>query len=259
MRDSSNWMLNRKVFSQINRLWGPIQIDLFADRLNAQVGRYMSWRPDPGALGTDASQITWDNQVCYAFHPFCLITRCLAKVLKESAEIVIVTPAWQTQPYYPMLLNMSVSSPILLPPMPNLLLCPEGNTHPLMKTQTLKLVVWKVSGDKKEAAGVSKQTSELLAAGWRQGTQRAYNSCWRQWRSWCNTRQVDPFHTSVEHIADFLSELYAKVYEYRTINNYRSSISAFHQEIEGKKVGKHDIICRLMTGIFVSPAKLSGT
>lgn len=37
----------------------------------------------------------------------------------------------------------------------------------------------------KQAAGVSEQTSELLAAGWRQGTQTAYNSCWRQWDSWC--------------------------------------------------------------------------
>ena len=67
----------------------------------------------------------------------------------------------------------------------------------------------------KEAAGVSKQTSELLAAGWRQGTQTAYNSCWRQWRSWCNTRQVDPFHTSVEHIADFLSELWISLQVWR--------------------------------------------
>ena len=102
----------------------------------------------------------------------------------------------------------------------------------------------------KEAAGVSKQTSELLAAGWRKGTQTAYNSCWRQWSSWCHTRQADPFHTSVENIADFLAELYARGYEYRTINNYRSAISALHAEMEGKKVGKHELICQLMTGIF---------
>jgi site-specific recombinase XerD len=102
----------------------------------------------------------------------------------------------------------------------------------------------------KEAAGVSKQTFELLAAGWRKGTQTAYNSCWRQWSSWCHTRQINPFHTSVENIADFLAELYARKYEYRTINNYRSAISPLHAEVEGKKVGKHELICQLMTGIF---------
>lgn len=102
----------------------------------------------------------------------------------------------------------------------------------------------------KQAAGVSEQTSELLAAGWRQGTQTAYNSCWRQWDSWCQSKQIDPFQTSVEYVADFLAELYAKGYEYRTINSYRSAISAFHAGIEGNKIGKHDLICQLMTGIF---------
>ena len=103
---------------------------------------------------------------------------------------------------------------------------------------------------RKQAAGVSEQTSELLAAGWRRGTQAAYNSCWRQWDSWCNSKQIDPFHTSVERVADFLAELYTKGYEYRTINSYRSAISAFHVEIEGNKIGKHELICQLMTGIF---------
>lgn len=102
----------------------------------------------------------------------------------------------------------------------------------------------------KQAAGVSEQTSELLAAGWRQGTRTAYNSCWRQWDSWCQSKQTDPFQTSVEYVADFLAELYAKGYEYRTINSYRSAISAFHAGIEGNKIGKHDLICQLMTGIF---------
>ena len=90
---------------------------------------------------------------------------------------------------------------------------------------------------------VSKQTSELLAAEWRKGTQTAYNSCWRQWSSWCHTWQADPFHTSVENIADFLAELYARGYEYRTINNYISAMAALHAEMEGKKVGKHEFIC----------------
>ena len=34
----------------------------------------------------------------YAFPPFCLIGRCLARVQQDSAEMVLVTPVWQTQP-----------------------------------------------------------------------------------------------------------------------------------------------------------------
>jgi hypothetical protein len=137
--------------------------------------------------------------------PFCLIRRCLAKVLKGKAEIII-TPAWQTQPYYP-LLALSIDNPMLLPPTQDLLLSPQGQIHPPMKTHTLKSF-----RRIKEAGGVSKQTSELLAAGWRKGTQTAYNSCWRQWSSWFHARQINPFHTSVENITYFLVELYARKY-----------------------------------------------
>ena len=40
--------------------------------------------------------------------------------------------------------------------------------------------------------------------------------------------------------------------QYRTINNYRSEISAFHDHIQGKPVGKHPIICSLVAGVFNS-------
>ena len=38
--------------------------------------------------------------------------------------------------------------------------------------------------------------------------------------------------------------------EYSTINTHRSSISAFHDPIEGFSVGKHPKVCNLMTGVF---------
>jgi hypothetical protein len=46
----------------------------------------------------------------------------------------------------------------------------------------------------------------------------------------------------VEHVADFLAELYTKGYEYRTMNSYRSAIRAFHVEIGGNKIGKLELI-----------------
>lgn len=122
----NSWRLNPKIFAQINSLWGPLEMDLFADRLNAQLEKYMSWKPDPFAMGTDAFLAHWGGMKAYAFPPFCLIQRCIAKVQKERGELVIVTPAWQTQPYYPMLLNMSIVDPILLPPQKDLLLLPGG-------------------------------------------------------------------------------------------------------------------------------------
>lgn len=81
----------------------------------------------------------------------------------------------------------------------------------------------------KQAAGVLEQTSELLAAGWRTRDSES-------WNSWCQSKQIDPFQTSVKHEADFLDVLYSKGYEYRAINSNRSAIPAFHVGIEGNKL-----------------------
>ena len=153
---TNSWRLNPQIFKQIDLQWGPLEMDLFADRLNAQTEKYMSWKPDPFAVGTDAFLANWEGMKAYAFPPFCLIQRCVAKVQKEKGELVIVTPTWQTQPYYAMLLNMSIADPILLPPQRNLLLSQGGEPHPLIINGTLKLVAWRISGEIKKCKAYQK-------------------------------------------------------------------------------------------------------
>ena len=93
---TNNWKLNSNVFHQIVKQWGPIELDLFADRQNAQTPAYISWKPDPKAIGTDAFMTLWKGRKAYAFPPFCLIPRCLAKLQREGGDLVIITPTWQT-------------------------------------------------------------------------------------------------------------------------------------------------------------------
>ncbi len=82
------WMLDSKIFNEIMLQLGHCYIDLFATRLNAQLSRYISWHPDPGALAVDAFAYSWANELVYAFPPFCVISRVLAKVAAEGAEMV---------------------------------------------------------------------------------------------------------------------------------------------------------------------------
>ena len=145
-RDSSNWKLNPKIFSQIVKIRGIPQIDLFASRLNNQLPKYMSWHPDPGSCAVDSLQHSWRNLYGYAFSPFWLIGKVLAKVRKDQSLLLIVTPAWQTQPWYAALLAMSVQHPIILPNLTTLLQGSQGGKHPLQAGNQLQLVAWKVSG-----------------------------------------------------------------------------------------------------------------
>lgn len=54
MRDTSNWMLNKGIFKQVNQMLSPFKIDLFADRMNTQLEKYMIWRPNQYAMEMDA-------------------------------------------------------------------------------------------------------------------------------------------------------------------------------------------------------------
>lgn len=146
--DSSNWKLERSVFQRINQTWGPVIMDLFADRTNAQIPTYMSWKPDPYSQGTDAFSINWRQGLHYAFPPFCLINKCLWKAQREMADLILITPTWQTQTWFPAALDMSVEEPILLTSQKELLTSPGGEPHPLMEKGDLKLAAWRISGNR---------------------------------------------------------------------------------------------------------------
>lgn len=115
--DANDWMLCPRLFHQIALLW-PIQVDLFASAWNAQVTRFVSWTPQPDAEATDAFTLRWTHLDGYAFPPFPLIPRCLMKIRREQAQVVLVCPFWPNQPYFPLLLETAVDVPRVLPGFP---------------------------------------------------------------------------------------------------------------------------------------------
>ena len=125
---------------------GTCNVDLFATRLNTQLEKFVSWRPDPEAIGSDALQLTWTGWTGYAFPPFCLIGKCLRKVREDETSLILIAPVWRSQPWYPALLELLIDFPLALPTDPALLMDPFGKPHPLMIAGQLQLAAWKLSG-----------------------------------------------------------------------------------------------------------------
>ena len=89
----------------------------------------------------------FSQEILYAFPPFLLAQRVLCKKAKEKVNtVILITPTWQTQPWYPNLLAMSFSQPFLLPMSPGVLKNPKWEDHPLVINKSLALVVWKLIG-----------------------------------------------------------------------------------------------------------------
>ena len=143
--NSSEWKLNTGVFARISRKWGTPKIDCFASRTTAQLPQYMSLNPDPNCMATNALYQQW-GEYPYLFPPFCLLGRVLKLLqVQETPKALIVAPLWPGQPWYPVLLQMVVANPILLPKFPKLLENHQGQIHPLLANKTLSLGAFLVS------------------------------------------------------------------------------------------------------------------
>ncbi|KAM8939450.1 LOW QUALITY PROTEIN: uncharacterized protein RCH25_053096 [Pelodytes ibericus] len=231
LADSSDWRLHPRIFHQLENLWGPLDIDLFASRLNTQLPKFYSWRPDPEALASDAFLQTWQSSRHYALPPFCLISRTLIHLHRSDASLVLVTPWWDSQPWFPTLLELSLDMPRLLPSWSASVSSLVGIRGP-----------WFIPG-------VPCSTLALLEGAWAPGTRQSYRRAWDMWASWCMEHHADPVSAPVSHILRFLTLLYENGRAYRTINVYRSAISAGHSGFGGFSAGKQLLVCRLLKGI----------
>ena len=122
-----------KFSSWWNPSWAPFPSTyLPRERTHSSQYTAVGVRPDPAALAVDALSIVWTKHHAYMFPPFTLITRCLEKILLDRASAVLIAPVWHSQLWYPTLLKSLMDYPILLPSTQEILLGPEGQSHPLV-------------------------------------------------------------------------------------------------------------------------------
>lgn len=148
VNDSSDWQLDPVIFHRLQHLYGPFSVDLFASFRNAQLRTFYSWKADPQATAIDAFVQNWSRHKPYLFPPFALVGRCLQKIEQEKVPFaLLIAPAWPAQTWYSLLLAMLVMHPVILPVYPELLLNPQGTSHPLVLQNHLQLAAWPVSGN----------------------------------------------------------------------------------------------------------------
>ena len=145
----SEWKLNVTVFQKIDRQFGPVEIDLFATRVNTQCDIYFAWQPDPNALAFDAFLQDWHYKIMYAFPPFSVIGRFLQRVESSSSrEVLAILPLWPTQTWFARALRMSIDQPRILPCSESLVILPQDLTRVHPMTYKLNLTLFRLSGQR---------------------------------------------------------------------------------------------------------------
>ena len=102
------------------RRWGSPSIDLFATSFNSKLSLYCSLVPDPQAVFEDVFRHPWDNLDLYAFPPFPVVGRVVARVRETpNLSMTLVAPLWPEKEWFAdllLLLNPTTSGASIVGP-----------------------------------------------------------------------------------------------------------------------------------------------
>ena len=100
-----------------------------------------------------------------------------------------------------------------------------------------------------ETEGIPDNVTNILLSATRSSTSKTYQSAWKHWSSWCNSKQVNPVSATLNNILLFLTEFFEGGAAYRSVNVVRSAISSSHVRIDGHLVGQHPLVVQLLKGM----------
>ena len=221
-------------------------MDLFADRLNTQLRVFASWKPDPLAKETDTFSFTSD--VCIS--PV-LSGKQMPREVDQGQGGVGVNNANMAHSDVVSQVIGDVgggTDPVTGHGRPAEVASGAGSPFDSGRQAPTSSVADQWQG--RQGAVLSEQATKIMEEARRQGTRKAYRHPWEEWVGWCEFRQEDPVQAPVELVANFLTQKFHTGLAYRTMNVYRSAISAKHSLVQGLLVGQNMLIVKLLKGMF---------
>ena len=128
--DPDDWSLNRNIFLNLNRRFGPHTVDRFASHYNTQLPRFNSRFWNPGCEAADCFTQNWASENNWVCPPVCMVLNAV-KLMKEcKATGTVIVPEWPSAAFWPTLsptlgvFKTFLISHVILPNIPNL--CTPG-------------------------------------------------------------------------------------------------------------------------------------
>lgn len=97
---------------------------------------------------------------------------------------------------------------------------------------------------------LSESAQHLLLSSWRPGTLRQYKYPLLRWEKFCSQNNIDPLQPLLQNVVEFLTSLFDSGVGYSAINTARSALSTILTCDNGRPIGEHPLICRLLKGVF---------
>ena len=185
--------------------------------------------PDPQAVFQDAFRHPWDDLDLYAFPPFPLAGRVIARVRESSrVAMTLVAPLWPEKEWFADLPLLLTQPPVTLPWWDSLLRQPHCNFFH-QGVHALNLHAWQLSSVTSESRAFREGLLESCqgASGSLPLSSRLYQSRWQIFCGWCRGRGVAPVKATVPVVVDFLIYLRQdKGLSVSAVKGYSSALSS---------------------------------
>ena len=250
MKDSSKWKLKQifQIFQAHCNRRGTTDIDLFVSR----VSHFISRKLNPFSKGMDAFQGSWKYQrkVCSSIFqpdwksveeksdgPSSDLTGGNSNLAK-SVLVSKFSSDFSRQTHFDSTSRGSFDGP-------------KSEKVSINRDRKIKTYFLDNFREKVFADGISKSVTELIASAKRQGSITHYESPWgsRKQVGVIGSKLIPSVALCIQKLF-FLGELFYSGLEWSTFAGYRSSISVFHDPIEGFLLGKHPRVDSLLKGPF---------
>ncbi len=233
----------------VQLIWGEFgkaQVDLFASLGTSHCQLFYSL--SGGTLGTDALAHSWSlgpSQVCVSpSEPTCTdlvqsqggrgagLASC---ALLAQPDLVPGTHAPRDSPS---LASSSEKGPSF-----------SETGHPLAPASRPLETPCLVPGRDVEVLGdLTPEVLNTIASARAPSTRRAYALKWNLFVKWCSSRREDPRRCSIGVVLSFLQQGLERRLSPSTLKVHAAAISAYHDHIDGKSIGKHDLVVRFLRG-----------
>ncbi len=99
-----------------------------------------------------------------------------------------------------------------------------------------------------DLSGLPQAVVETITQARAPSTRQAYALKWSLFANWCSSRREDPRRCTIRVVLSFLQERLERRLSPSTLKVYVAAIVAHHDAVDGRSLGKHDLIVRFLRG-----------
>ncbi len=102
--------------------------------------------------------------------------------------------------------------------------------------------------DAADLSGLPLAVVEIIIQARAPSTRQTYALKWSLFVTWCSSRREDPRRCTIGVVLSFLQERLERRLSPSTLKVYVAAIPAHHDAVDGRSLGKHDLIVRFLKG-----------